>query len=83
MHEDTEVIPMCSECKSPQSWEYIEKQPFKQPVCKFCGGSPVVFVFIPPGANRDKIIHDRRAQMDRERGIGTGHEWQGESKDGS
>ena len=58
-----EVVGVCIECKSDQPNSYMERSPFGEPPCKYCGG--VVKVF-PKEERRKK---NELAKQDRQRGI--------------
>lgn len=60
MPKKTEYTGICVECGAEQPSNYMEKTPFAEPSCKFCGG--VVTIVINPTPER---IAQFKARMTR------------------
>lgn len=64
MSNETEYIGVCTECKSDQPASYMEKSPFSQPPCKYCGGVVEIIMYTSE-ENRRRFLDNR----DVERGL--------------
>lgn len=68
MNDPNEVIAVCTECKSDQPSNRVERDPFylqgNNPVCRYCGG---VTILVERG-HRDNALD----QASRQRGLFSG-----------